>query len=74
MGSLSIAHWLIVLAVVLLLFGTRKLRNVGSDLGGALKSFKEAVREEEKSPKIEEQTVPHAGMTIESGIKSNAVS
>jgi sec-independent protein translocase protein TatA len=43
MGSLSIGHWLIVLAIVALIFGTKKLRSVGSDLGGAVKSFKEGM-------------------------------
>lgn len=43
MGSLSIGHWLIVLAIVLLVFGTKKLRSIGSDLGGAVKGFKEGV-------------------------------
>jgi len=43
MGSLSIGHWLIVLAIVALVFGTKKLRSVGSDLGGAVKSFKEGL-------------------------------
>jgi len=47
MGSLSIWHWLIVLAVVLLIFGTRKLRNAGGDLGAAVKNFKTAMREGE---------------------------
>ena len=55
MGSFSIWHWLIVLVVVLLIFGTKKLRNVGSDLGGAFKGFKEAMREEQAAPKVEEQ-------------------
>ena len=41
MGSMSIWHWLIVLVVVLLIFGTKKLRNIGQDLGGAVKGFKE---------------------------------
>jgi len=45
MGSLSIWHWLIVLAVVILVFGTGKLRNLGKDLGGAIKGFKEGVKE-----------------------------
>ncbi len=45
MGSLSIWHWLIVLVVVLLVFGTKKLRNLGSDLGGAVKGFKEGMKE-----------------------------
>ncbi|MDX9885890.1 Sec-independent protein translocase subunit TatA [Thauera sp.] len=45
MGSFSIWHWLIVLVIVLLVFGTKKLRNIGSDLGGAVKGFKEGVKE-----------------------------
>jgi sec-independent protein translocase protein TatA len=45
MGSLSIWHWLIVLAIILLVFGTKKLRNLGSDLGGAVKGFKEGMKE-----------------------------
>lgn len=43
MGSLSIGHWLIVLAIVALVFGTRKLRTAGADLGGAVKAFKEGM-------------------------------
>ena len=46
-GTLSVWHWLIVLAVVIAIFGTRKLRTAGSDLGGALREFKAAVREGE---------------------------
>lgn len=49
MGSFSIWHWLIVLLIVVLIFGTKKLRNIGSDLGGAVKEFKEAVHEGKKS-------------------------
>jgi len=45
MGSFSIWHWLIVLLVVVLIFGTKKLKNLGSDLGGAVKGFKEGVKE-----------------------------
>ena len=44
MGSFSIWHWLIVLLVVVLIFGTKKLKNMGSDLGGAVKGFKDGVR------------------------------
>ncbi|HRH82226.1 MAG TPA: Sec-independent protein translocase subunit TatA [Thiobacillaceae bacterium] len=47
MGSFSIWHWLIVLVVVLLVFGTKKLRNIGQDLGGAVKGFKEAMKDEQ---------------------------
>jgi len=67
MGGLSIWHWLIVLVIVLVVFGTKKLRNIGGDLGGAVKSFKEAVKEEEKpQSKIEVAT---GGQTIEGEIK-----
>ncbi len=45
MGSFSIWHWLIVLVIVALVFGTKKLRNIGGDVGSAVKSFKEAVNE-----------------------------
>lgn len=50
MGSFSIWHWLIVLIVVMLIFGTKKLGNMGSDLGKAIKGFKDGVKgEEDKS-------------------------
>jgi sec-independent protein translocase protein TatA len=50
MGSMSIWHWVIVLVVVVLLFGTKKLGNVGSDIGKAVKGFKDGVKgEEDKS-------------------------
>lgn len=64
MGSLSIWHWLIVLIIVVLVFGTKKLRNLGSDLGGAVKGFKEGVKgadEEAISGAHEKNT----GQTIE---------
>ena len=75
MGSFSIWHWLIVLVIVLLIFGTKKLRNVGQDLGGAVKGFKEGLKEGE-STGISENTAgnavppakpvqPEAGRTIE---------
>lgn len=45
MGSFSIWHWLIVLLIVVMIFGTKKLKNIGSDLGGAVKGFKEGMKE-----------------------------
>lgn len=45
MGSFSIWHWLIVLLIVVMVFGTKKLRNLGSDLGGAVKGFKDGMRD-----------------------------
>ena len=66
MGSFSIWHWLIVLVVVVLIFGTKKLRNVGSDLGGAVKGFKEGMKSaEDKSAEI----APTAGHTIEAEVR-----
>lgn len=57
MGSLSIWHWLIVLLVVVLVFGTKKLRNLGSDLGGAIKGFKEGIKsDEDASPPLNQQS------------------
>jgi sec-independent protein translocase protein TatA len=50
MGSMSIWHWLIVLVVVMLIFGTKKLGNVGSDLGKAVKGFKDGMKGEEDKP------------------------
>ncbi|GGD49929.1 Sec-independent protein translocase subunit TatA [Pseudoxanthomonas indica] len=50
MGGLSIWHWIIVLVVVLLIFGTKRLRNVGSDLGEAVKGFKKGMRDEDGKP------------------------
>jgi len=51
MGFDSIWHWLILLVVVLLIFGTSKLKNIGSDLGGAVRSFKKAMSEDEDGNK-----------------------
>ncbi|PUE34332.1 Sec-independent protein translocase subunit TatA [Limnohabitans sp. Jir72] len=45
MGSFSIWHWLIVLLIVVMVFGTKKLKNIGSDLGGAVKGFKDGMKE-----------------------------
>lgn len=53
MGGLSIWHWLIVLVVVIAIFGTKKLRNAGGDLGAAVKNFKTAMREGEEEAKGE---------------------
>jgi sec-independent protein translocase protein TatA len=50
MGSFSIWHWLIVLLVVVLIFGTKKLKNIGSDLGGAVKGFKDGVKSGGEAP------------------------
>lgn len=51
MGLLSPGHLILILLIVLVVFGTKKLRNIGSDLGGAVKNFKDAMNEETKSAK-----------------------
>ncbi len=61
MGSLSIWHWLIVLLVVVMIFGTKKLRNMGSDLGGAVKGFKDGMKD--GSSTTESPTTPNPQVT-----------
>ena len=55
MGGLSIWHWVIVLVVVMLIFGTKKISNMGSDLGKAVKGFKDGVKGEEEEKSIAQQ-------------------
>ena len=70
MGSLSIWHWLIVLVIVMLIFGTKKLRNIGADLGGAVRGFKDGMREG-GSDKAETATAPQVtGKTVDGEVKS----
>jgi sec-independent protein translocase protein TatA len=62
MGSLSIWHWLIVLLIVALVFGTKKLRNIGGDLGGAVKGFKEGMKEADTpSTDAQQRELPRNG-------------
>ena len=69
MGSFSIWHWLVVLLIVLLIFGTKKLRNIGTDLGNAVKGFKDGMRGNSEEDKTEKQESPVAGKTIEGEVK-----
>lgn len=64
MGSFSLWHWLIVLLIVVLIFGTKKLRNMGSDVGGAVNEFKKAMNDN-KSAKPDEDNPDSTGTTIE---------
>jgi sec-independent protein translocase protein TatA len=59
MGSFSIWHWLVVLLIVVLVFGTKKLKNIGSDLGGAVKGFKDGVKDG-STPPSEQAAAPTA--------------
>ena len=73
MGSLSIWHWLIVLLVVVLVFGTKKLRNLGTDLGSAVKGFKDGMKsEDDKSGQAQPEIPPSTGQTIEGEAKKEA--
>lgn len=73
MGSFSIWHWLVVLLVVILIFGTKKLRNMGSDLGGAMKGFKEGMRSDPEVPIDDTQKkVEQSGQTIEGEVKDKS--
>ncbi|MEM5439761.1 Sec-independent protein translocase subunit TatA [Paraburkholderia diazotrophica] len=71
MGSLSIWHWLIVLLIVALVFGTKKLRNIGSDLGGAVKGFKEGMKESE-SPEAQQRDQLSRSNTVDVDAKEKA--
>ncbi len=73
MGSFSIWHWLIVLVIVMMIFGTKKLRHIGEDLGGAVKGFKQGMREGTAEGDKPAEALPRqgeqAGHTIEGEAK-----
>jgi sec-independent protein translocase protein TatA len=60
MGSWSLWHWLVVLVVVALIFGTKKLRNVGEDLGSAIKSFRKGMQDGEATSQLKADPPPAA--------------
>ena len=73
MGGLSIWHWLIVLLVVVLIFGTKKLRNMGADLGGAVKGFKEGMKSPDETSVATPVEPPQmVGKTIEGEVKQDS--
>ena len=75
MGSFSIWHWLIVLIIIVLIFGTKKLTNVGKDLGGAVKGFKEGMKENDKPAEAQQTPAQVAGgQTIEGEVKEKTKS
>lgn len=65
MGSMSIWHWLIVLVVVVLVFGTKKLKNVGQDLGSAVKGFKDGMKDGAGAPAEAQQRVAQDANTVD---------
>ncbi|MFA7278800.1 MAG: Sec-independent protein translocase subunit TatA [Sterolibacterium sp.] len=69
MGTMSVWHWLIVLVVVMLVFGTKKLRSVGADLGGAVKGFKEGMAEAGIEPGTGDASPETARKPIENKVR-----
>ena len=76
MGSFSIWHWLIVLVIVMLIFGTKKLRNVGQDLGGAVKGFKDGMKDANATDKPDDAAPVEkvGGQTIDVEVKEKTKS
>ena len=76
MGSFSIWHWLIVLVIVLLIFGTKKLRNIGQDLGGAVKGFKDGMKDAAATDKPADAATAEkvTGQTIDVEVKEKTKS
>lgn len=75
MGTFSIWHWLIVLVIVLLVFGTKKLRNVGQDLGGAVKGFKDGMKDANPEPTAADKPAQQVtGQTIDVEVKEKTKS
>jgi sec-independent protein translocase protein TatA len=73
MGSFSIWHWLIVLVIVMLVFGTKKLRNIGADLGGAVRGFKDGMQTGDKAAEAgagSQGAAQVTGKTVEGEVKA----
>lgn len=74
MGGMSIWHWLVLLIVVALIFGTKKLRNVGEDLGSAIKSFRKGMQDGDSQPQLKaDPQAPGASTTASGDGKSERV-
>ena len=73
MGSFSVWHWLIVLLIVVLVFGTKKLKNIGADLGGAVKGFKEGVKDGGASATTDPAVPPQQQVGTHKTIDPNTV-
>jgi sec-independent protein translocase protein TatA len=74
MGTWSIWHWLVVLLIVLLVFGTKKLRNIGADLGGAVRGFKDGMKDSGADKQADGSSAASqlSGRTIEGEVKDKA--
>jgi sec-independent protein translocase protein TatA len=72
MGTWSIWHWLVVLVIVLLIFGTKKLRNIGADLGGAVRGFKDGMKSSAEEKPESGSQAQLGGRTIDGEVKDKA--
>lgn len=72
MGSFSIWHWLIVLLIVVMVFGTKKLKNMGSDLGGAVKGFKDGMKDG-SAPEAPDAPAPQQQVTAASSAEKPTI-
>ena len=70
MGTFSIWHWLVVLLIIVLVFGTKKLRNIGGDLGSAVKGFKQGMKEGDDAQPGGQEKI--SGQTIEGEVKEKS--
>ena len=71
MGTWGIGHWIILLVIVLVIFGTKKLRNIGADLGGAVRGFKDGMRESGADKTADGTAAPQVtGKTVEGEVKA----
>lgn len=70
MGSFSIWHWIVVLVIVVLVFGTKKLKNVGQDLGSAVRGFKEGLKGDEQPAPPAQNNADNSGRIIDHDQKS----
>ena len=71
MGTWGIGHWVILLIIVLVIFGTKKLRNIGADLGGAVRGFKDGMRDSSAEKTAEGAPAPQVtGKTVEGEVKA----
>jgi sec-independent protein translocase protein TatA len=73
MGSFSIWHWLIVLLIIVLIFGTKKLKNMGSDLGGAVKGFKDGLRDGSADTPVPPQSQGQVSASQQPGADKNTI-
>ncbi|MDP2417452.1 MAG: Sec-independent protein translocase subunit TatA [Hydrogenophaga sp.] len=71
MGAMSWVHWAIVLVIVVLVFGTKKLKNLGSDLGGAVKGFKDGMKDGNQPAAAAEAEAAPAGQVTQNSLRTD---